>query len=139
MQSCARNVKISNFMRGKYYTKKLIILSIYCLSIIKIRLKLDQSINGFETHKPNPPHVSDLRRSQSRILPRTVFLTICDCRPIRCTSHGPVYGYSLPLQSGRRGPVVLFISRLWQRERSYNETNRPRLPREQWSRSAVRS
>jgi len=34
-----------------------------------------------------------LHRSQSRILPWTVSLTICDCRPIRCTSHGPVYGY----------------------------------------------
>lgn len=95
---------------------------------------------GFEMRKVSrSPRSSDLRRSQSGILPRTVFLTICDCRPIRCTSHGLVYGYPLPLQSDRRGPVALFISRLWQRERSYNESNRPRSPREQWSRSAVRS
>jgi len=51
--------------------------------------------------------VSDLRRSQSGILPRTVSLTIRDCRPIRCTSHDPLYLRSFSLCSGgRRGSAV---------------------------------
>lgn len=51
-----------------------------------------------------------------KILPGTVSLTICDCRPIRCTSHGPLYGYlrsSLRIVA-ERAPIALFISRLCQ-------------------------
>lgn len=55
--------------------------------------------------------VSDLRRSQSGILPRTVFLTIRDCRPIRCTSHDPLYLRSFSLCSdGRQGSAVYLLT-----------------------------
>ena len=52
----------------------------------------------------------------AKILPGTVSLTICDCRPIRCTSHSPLYGYlrsSLRIVA-ERAPIALFISRLCQ-------------------------
>lgn len=52
----------------------------------------------------------------ANILPGTVSLTICDCRPIRCTSHGPLYGYlrsSLGIVA-ERAPIALFISPLCQ-------------------------
>lgn len=50
---------------------------------------------GSLVYRPPPSYSSDLRRSRSVILPRTVSLTICDCRPIRpapLTRPG-VYGY----------------------------------------------
>lgn len=69
--------------------------------------------------------------NQPQILSWTVSLTICDCRPIRCTSHDlesvRITTLLLLFPSSycttAQFHTVLFIFWLWQREHSYNEMN----------------